>query len=153
VKSLQAAVSSAAGLVPARGDTFALSQVAFAKAPAPAVATSPIPAGILGYAKTALLGLAALLFLFFVSRHLRNRQSGVFTDEPAGLRQLGQPAPALLGPGDLEEDRLELERFDAQEAARKVFAHDPRAIALDEIVAREPEKIAQHLRTWITDEA
>lgn len=154
VKSLQAAVSSAAGLRPARGDTFALSQVAFAKTAAPAAATSPIPSGILGYAKTALLGLAALLFLFFVSRHLRKRQDGVFTDEPAWLRQLGQPAPALLGPGDFEEDsRLELERFDAQEAARKVFANDPRAIALEEIVAREPEKIAQHLRTWITEEA
>ena len=33
-----------------------------------------------------------LLFLFFVSRHLRKRQTGAFTEEPSWLRQLGEPS-------------------------------------------------------------
>jgi flagellar M-ring protein FliF len=155
VKSLQAAVASAAGIVPSRGDSLAVSQVAFAPVTTPAAPKSalPIPASMLAYAKTALLGLAALLFLFFVSRGLRKRQSGAFTEEPAWLRQLSQPAPPMLSAGDFqEEDRLELDRFDAQEAAKKIFANDPRAIALEEIVEKEPDKIAQHLRTWITED-
>lgn len=155
VRSLQAAVASAAGVQRARGDTLAVSQVAFAKAPVAATTASPLPGGVLGYAKTAFLGLAALLFLFFVSRHLRGRQEGAFIDEPSWLRQLGEPAPALLGAGTLDEAaerQNALDAFDAQEAARKVFANDPRAIALEEIVEREPEKIAQHLRTWITED-
>lgn len=151
VKSLQAAVSSAAGLQTARGDTFALSQVAFPKVATPAAPTSAIPVNMLTYAKTGLLALAALLFLFFVTRHLRGREAGAFAEEPSWLRQLAQPTPALLGPGDLDEP-VALDSFDAQEAARRVFANDPRAIALEEIVAREPEKIAQHLRTWITED-
>ncbi|MCW3040889.1 MAG: fliF [Solirubrobacterales bacterium] len=155
VKSLQAAVASAAGVQRARGDTLALSQVAFAKPVVVAPPASAIPTGMLAYAKTALLGLAALLFLFFVSRHLRKRETGAFADEPSWLRQLNQPGPPQLGAGgvDLEAERQSaIEAFDAQEAARKVFANDPRAIALEEIVAREPEKIAQHLRSWITED-
>jgi flagellar M-ring protein FliF len=154
VKSLQAAVASAAGVQRSRGDTLAVSQVAFAKQPVAAPAASPIPAGMIGYAKTALLGLAALLFLFFVSRHLRKRQNGVFAEEPSWLRQLGQPEPALLAAGGpvVEDPKHDLNAFDAQAAARRVFANDPRAIALEEIVEREPEKIAQHLRTWITED-
>ncbi|WP_354699788.1 hypothetical protein DSM112329_00043 [Paraconexibacter sp. AEG42_29] len=156
VKSLQAAVSSAAGLQRARGDTFALSEVAFAKAPvAAAPAASPIPPAMLSYVKPALLGFAALIFLFFVSRHLRKRTSGAFAEEPSWLRQLSDPAPALLPAASLEEEVSghALEDFDAQAAARRVFANDPRAIALEELVEREPEKIAQHLRTWITEDA
>lgn len=157
LRQLQAAVASAAGVQRQRGDTLAVSQVAFAKQPAatPPAAASPIPAGLMGYAKTALLGLAALIFLFFVSRHLRKRQSGAFAEEPSWLRQLSEPAQAALpaGPPIEEEEKHVLEEFDAQAAAKKIFANDPRAIALEEIVEREPEKIAQHLRTWITEDA
>jgi flagellar M-ring protein FliF len=154
--SLTQTISSAAGVQRARGDTLAVSQIAFAKAPVAAApaAAGPLAGGMMATVKTALLGLAALLFLFFVSRHLRKRQTGAFTEEPSWLRQLGEPSgPTLLNAGRLEEEKQEaLDQFNAQEAARKVFANDPRAIALEEIVAREPEKIAQHLRTWITEE-
>lgn len=152
--SLTQTVASAAGVQKARGDTLAVSQLAFAKPPVVAapVAAGPLPAGLLGQAKTVLLGLAALLFLFFVSRHLRKRQTGAFIEEPSWLRQLGEPAgPNLLNAGGLDDAQEALDSFNAQEAARKVFANDPRAIALEDIVAREPEKIAQHLRTWITE--
>jgi flagellar M-ring protein FliF len=149
--SLTQTVSSAAGVQRSRGDTLAVSQVAFAKqVPAAAPAAGPLPTGILAHARTAFLGLAALLFLFFVSRHLRRRQDGVFADEPSWLRQLGEPAPAQLAAGEVGGP--DLDAFNAQEAARKVFASDPRALALEEIVEREPEKIAQHLRTWITED-
>ncbi|MCW2997613.1 MAG: fliF [Solirubrobacterales bacterium] len=151
--SLTQTISSAAGVQRSRGDTLAVSQVAFAKQPtAAAPAAGPLPTGLLAHARTAFLGLAALLFLFFVSRHLRKRQDGVFADEPSWLRQLGEPATAQLGAGDPNGTDAVLDAFNAQEAARKVFENDPRAIALEEIVAREPEKIAHHLRTWITEE-
>ncbi len=154
--SLTQTISSAAGVQQARGDTLAVSQIAFAKQPVAAapVAGGPLAGGMMSTIKTALLGLAALLFLFFVSRHLRKRQTGAFTEEPSWLRQLGAPSgPSLLNAGHMQEEKQEaLDQFNAQEAARKVFANDPRAIALEEIVAREPEKIAKHLRTWITEE-
>ncbi len=153
--SLTQTISSAAGVQKARGDTLAVSQIAFAKQPiaaAPA-AGGPLAGGMMATVKTGLLALAALLFLFFVSRHLRKRQTGAFTEEPSWLRQLGEPSgPTLLNAGRQDAQQEALDQFNAQEAARKVFANDPRAIALEEIVAREPEKIAQHLRTWITEE-
>ena len=44
------------------------------------------------------------------------------------------------------------ERFDPEAAAREIFKSDPKAVALDELVKSEPDKVAQQLRTWITED-
>jgi len=152
--SLQNAVKSAAGLNPGRGDTFAFSQVAFAKpAAAPTAAAGPIPAGIAGYLKGAAIGLGALAFIFFVTRFLRRREEDAFAQEPSWLRQL-QATPTGGGtlPAPSSPAAPKLDEYDPQEAARKVFESDPRALALEDLIQREPEKVAHQLRTWITED-
>jgi flagellar M-ring protein FliF len=150
VAQLKSAVASAAGVQTARGDTLAVSQVAFAK-PAAAPKAGPLPAGVMGYAKGALLGLAALLLIFFLTRALKKREADPFADEPSWLRGL-HAAQLPAGPRGDDEATAALDVFDPQAAAREVFANDPKAIALEDLVQREPEKVAHQLRTWITED-
>lgn len=155
LKALQAAVSSAAGIQAPRGDTLTVQQLAFAKPATTAAAAGAVSAGVLGILKPVGLGLAVLLFGFFMTRHLRKRQAGAFADEPSWLRQLEAPRiAAAIGGGTADDDGVadKLDDFDPQAAARKVFANDPRAVALQDLIEREPEKVAHQLRSWITDE-
>src|SRR3954468_22540509 len=86
---LKSAVATAAGVNPARGDTMTMSQVKFAPLPkAAAAAGLPIPPAFAGILKGAGAGLAALIFLFFVGRHLRRREGEELMREPSWLSQL-----------------------------------------------------------------
>lgn len=155
VAQLRTALASAAGVRRDRGDTLAVSQVAFATEPDAAAAdpsASPVPAGMMGYAKGAAIGLGALLFLFFVTRHLRRREEDPFADEPSWLRALPRPADdahALPAGPPVQMEEID---FSPPPEALSVFKSDPRAMALEELVAREPERVAQQLRTWITED-
>src|SRR5436190_427441 len=56
---------------------------------------------MIGYAKYAALGLGSLLFLFFVTRHLRRREQSDLIGEPVWLTQIDSPRPVgALGAGD-----------------------------------------------------
>ena len=87
IPAIKEAVTNAAGIQTKRGDTISIGQIAFAKPHRrpPAAASSP-----LGYAKYALLAIAAPLFLFFTTRSLRKREKEPI-DEPAWLRELEAP--------------------------------------------------------------
>jgi flagellar M-ring protein FliF len=154
--AIQKAVEAAVGFDAARGDVVTVQAVPFAKQETPPVAAGPIPASLSGILKPVGLGLAALLFLFFVTRGLRRRQTDAFAEEPSWLRELQAgsftPARSRIGASYEEETVEPLDQFDPQAEARKVFASDPRAIALDDLINREPEKVAHQLRTWITEE-
>ena len=89
VAAIRAAVASAAGITPGRGDKISVSQVAFAKPPAPA--KKPATATALGFAKYVAAGLALLAFLFFVTRHLRRREDQALLGEPVWLREIEAP--------------------------------------------------------------
>ncbi|WP_205696179.1 flagellar basal-body MS-ring/collar protein FliF [Conexibacter sp. SYSU D00693] len=147
VAAIQKAVEAAAGTQQGR-DTVSVQEVTFAK-PVEAPAPGPlgaIPGGIPGIAKIAGLGLGVLLFLFFMTRHLRKREDEEL-GEPAWLAQLaaaerealpaapaGQPAqPGMVIPT--------MQDFE-----------DPRKMAIENLVEREPERVAAQLRTWITEE-
>src|ERR1700677_5349033 len=68
--AIREAITNAAGIQTKRGDTISIGQVAFAKTTtAAAAASSP-----LSMAKYVLLGLGAILFLFFTTRSLRKRE-------------------------------------------------------------------------------
>jgi flagellar M-ring protein FliF len=139
VKALQTAVASAAGVNTQRGDTLAVSQMTFAKPPeATPAGKGPLPeGGIFGYAKYALLGLAALLFLFFITRHLRRRENEALTD-PTWLRQLDAPTPiAQLADG---------------QPPSLVPASNPRRQQIEEVVTKEPERVAAAVRGWIAED-
>jgi flagellar M-ring protein FliF len=136
---LQKAVAAAAGIDTLRGDTLSVNRVAFAKAPA-AAKPSPI-AGYAGYAKWAALGLAALLFLFFVTRHLRRRE-GEALGEPVWLREITAPQP--------------LAALEAEAPTALLSPARPRTDVrrkAEEIAAKEPAKVAQQLRSWMQEGA
>src|SRR3954469_22727215 len=139
-KALQQAISSAAGINTQRGDTISLSSVPFAKQPAAAATAKPI-ADILGYAKWGALGLGSLLFLFFVTRHLKKRESSDLIGEPVWLRQIEQPRPvAELAAG--------------HDATHPMLTSNPnrRRQQVEQAVNREPERVVQALRGWMAED-
>jgi flagellar M-ring protein FliF len=154
VAALKTALASAAGIRADRGDTLAVSRVAFAAPPkattAPPAGALPIPAGMEGIVKAVAIGLGSLFFLFFVTRHLRRREADPFADEPSWLRAL----PSVEGQAALPAPKTQMEPIDLSppDEALNVFKNDPRAMALEELVAREPERVAGQLRSWITED-
>lgn len=147
--SLQSMVANAAGVDSARGDTISTTVLKFPAAPA--AAGSPVPPGILGAVKGVAIAIAAILFLFFLSRYLRAREEDVLIDEPSWLKQLPRPqAASPLGPAPDAEMLQAMNAMQAQGA--NPFAMDPRKKALQDVVDSEPERVAAHLRSWITED-
>jgi flagellar M-ring protein FliF len=139
VAGIKNTVAAAAGLDPKRGDTISVTQVAFATSPAAAKKPLVDATGLVGYAKYALLGIASLLFLFFVTRHLRRREDEVLA-EPTWLRQLDSPLPIN-----------QLEAIEEPATALEHGANRTRA-RIEETVNREPERVATALRTWMAED-
>jgi flagellar M-ring protein FliF len=136
--ALRAAVAGAAGIVPSRGDVLALSQVAFAK-PTTVAAPGAGPAGgMIGYAKYGAAGLGLLGFLFFSARHLRRREGETLMREPNWLREI--EAPTTLAHLERPRQSMLPERSD-----------DPARMQVEELAEREPERVAQQIRTWMRD--
>ena len=135
-RELQKAVENAAGIDSSRGDKLSLSRVAFAKTPAPAKPSAV--EGMTGYAKWAGLGLGSLLFLFFVTRHLRRREREAL-GEPVWLREINAP-----------QSLAALESGSPSAAASARTSVRKRA---EQIAAKEPEKAAQQLRAWMQEPA
>ena len=134
-----AAVAGAVGLNAKRGDTLSISQIAFAK-PTTTTTTAPTPNKMLGYAKYALVGLGALIFLFFMTRMLKRRERESFAGQPTWLRELETPRPlaALSRGGD-----------DAGRSAAPVNV--PRR-QVEELVERDPDRVAQQVRAWMSED-
>jgi flagellar M-ring protein FliF len=138
IPALQKAVSSAAGIDVQRGDTLAVSQIAFAK-PDTAAAPSLSPAGgMIGYAKYGAAGLGLLAFMFFSARHLRRREGEMLMREPNWLREIEAPTPLA-----------HLERPKASSLPERV--ENPARQQVEELATREPERVAQQIRTWMRD--
>jgi flagellar M-ring protein FliF len=143
---LKASVSSAAGIDTKRGDTLAVTQgLAFTPAQA-APKAGPIPAAFSGILKGAGIGLGALMFLFFVTRHLRRRERGELIDEPSWLKSLeaAQPRAELMPMPDFSSD--------AGASEVSIATADPRRQQLDNLIHDEPERVAAHLRQWVTED-
>jgi flagellar M-ring protein FliF len=141
-KQLQQAISSAAGVNRTRGDTITTSVVPFAKQASTTAAAGPVT-NILGYAKWAGLGLASLIFLFFMRRALRKREDADLLGEPVWLRQLDGPRPvgALAAGGGL-----------SQQPTQALPAAQSRRHMVEQVVEKEPERVVQALRTWMAEE-
>ena len=136
VQALQDTLSTAAGIDEARGDTITVSQVAFAKAKEPAKPGATD--GAMGILKWIPLGLAMLLFLFFVTRHLRRHESEQL--EPVWLREIETPTTLA----DLEGERT------------PAFIEppvNPVREQVEEIVEQHPERVAQQVRAWLNSGA
>jgi flagellar M-ring protein FliF len=134
--AIRNALSSAAGIQAARGDTLSVQAVAFAKPPAtPAAKAGPIPAGAATYAKYVALGLGVLLFLFFVTRAIRKRERSSL-GEPTWLTEISAP-------------RSVSELGDGSQAA--LAAGGPQRPA-ERLGSQDPALVAQQLRTWMAED-
>src|SRR3954451_3267020 len=89
IRAIRQAVQNAAGIDTRRGDRLSVSQVAFAKPPAPPA--TPVTKTAMGFAKYLFAGLGLLAFLFFVTRHLRRREAETLMGEPVWLREIEAP--------------------------------------------------------------
>ena len=141
---LKQTIASAAGIDPKRGDTLAVTSVAFAKQPAAAAGPSAI-APILGYVKWLFLGGALAAFVFFMRRHLRRREDEDLAGEPMWIREIEARMPINeLTAGPVGE-RAPVPALAA--------AHQPAAREqVGELAAREPERVAQQIRAWMAEE-
>ncbi|HEV3389203.1 MAG TPA: flagellar basal-body MS-ring/collar protein FliF [Solirubrobacteraceae bacterium] len=141
IPAIKNAVAGAVGLNAKRGDSLSVSQIAFAKpaaAPAPASTTKMI-----GYAKYAIIGLGALLFLFFMRRNLRRREKETFAGQPTWLRELDAPRPlTALVSGDEPPTEVKRLRSPVNVPKRQV----------EELVERDPDRVAQQVRAWMSED-
>jgi flagellar M-ring protein FliF len=137
------AVATAAGLQSPR-DVITMSQVPFVKAPAPAApaATSLLPPALAGPIKIFGAGFLAILFLFFMTRNLKKRESDTLLEEPTWLKQIG--APRSLG--SLEAS--------TGGAGGQAALPAPRISTgtVTQAVTNEPDRAAQQLKAWITED-
>src|SRR5262249_39775687 len=131
--AVQKTVAAAAGLDQVtRGDTLTASQMAFVKPVTPK--TGPVPTTMLGPLKWVGLGLASLLFLFFMAGGMKKRESEnlgtrawlTTIDEPVSLAQLE------AGTADTN--------FVANTSMLAPRVPDASLHQLDQLMEREPER-------------
>jgi flagellar M-ring protein FliF len=142
--AIQSAIKGASGFDAERGDVFQAAQVPFAKAPAEPKA-GPVPVGMLGPIKWVGLGLATLLFMFFMARSLRTRE-GEALASPSWLTEIEQPVSLA-----------ELEAPRSPRPEHPTLVLPPReqgqaAQALEQLMDREPDRVAAQVRQWMADD-
>jgi flagellar M-ring protein FliF len=136
--ALKDAVAAAAGIDPKRGDTITQSTIAFTKPKAaPGPAGLPVPPAFVAPLKYAGIGLASILFLFFVTRALRRREEEALP-MPKWLSEVEGPRPLA-----------ELERSTGPVPAAVAAAETN---GVDSLVRDQPERVAQQLRAWISED-
>ena len=144
LNAIKQTVSSALGLVPTRGDTISVAQVKFA--PATAGKTSATSASsMMGYAKYAVLAIGAAIFLFFITRVLRRRESESIAAQPRWLRELEHRRSI----SDFEDDDLDGERPIKRLKAPPVNTAKRQ---VEDLVDREPERVAMQVRAWMAED-
>jgi flagellar M-ring protein FliF len=146
VTGLKASVASMAGIIPARGDTLAVSKIAFAKQPSSTTAAGSPIAGLmanpLGLVKYVLLGLATLIFLFMMRRGLKRREGEGVAPEPTWLREI-ERSVAVAELEAAPSTRNVLDPAGARRAALKAEA--------EEIAQKQPEQIAVQVSAWLKE--
>jgi len=138
--ALKSAVAAAAGINPKRGDTINLSTIAFTKPKAaPNPGGLPVPPAFMAPLKYAGIGLASILFLFFGTRALRRREQEAIP-MPTWLSEIEGPRPLA-----------ELERSTSPVPAA-IAAESAGGSQVDNLVREQPERVAQQLRAWISED-
>lgn len=144
-QAVQQAVSSAAGIDTTRGDTMQAAQVPFAKVATPKA--GPVPTTMLGPLKWVGVGLAALLFLVFMSRSLRKRE-GEALATPAWLTEIEEPVSLA----QLEQQTQVLEVPQHPTIKLPPRAPDANLQAIDQLMEREPERVAAQVKQWMSED-
>jgi len=144
-QSLQKTVATAAGLdQTTRGDTITATQMAFVKAATPKA--GPVPTTMLGPLKWVGLGLAALLFLFFMARGMKKRENENL-GTPAWLTTIDEPVSlAQLEAGAADTN------FVANTSTLTPRVPDASLHQLDQLMEREPERVAAQVKAWMAED-
>jgi len=142
VKSLEQTVSNSLGMVPARGDAVAVTQLKFA----PANATKPTTTATnpISYAKYGAVGLGALIFLFFMTRMLRRRERESLAGEPTWLRQLEHRRTLSDFERDNDEPPAPIKQLKTPVNTAKRQVED--------LVDRDPDRVAMQVRAWMAED-
>src|SRR3954468_5905861 len=139
--SLKQTVATAAGLQTARGDTLTATQMSFAKSATPK--TGPVPTNLIGPLKWVGIGLAALIFLFFMTRGLRKREAESL-GTPAWLKEIEEPITLA----QLEQSTGVVELPPGLPAR----VPDASLHQLDQLMEREPERVAAQVKQWMAND-
>jgi flagellar M-ring protein FliF len=144
-ESLKQTVGAAAGLDTTRGDTITAAQMAFAQPATPKA--GPVPTTMLGPLKWVGLGLASLLFLFFMTRGLRRRE-GENLGTPAWLTTIEEPTSLAQLEAQTNGHYLD----HASTAMLPPRVPDASLHQLDQLMEREPERVAAQVRAWMAED-
>jgi flagellar M-ring protein FliF len=145
--AIREAVTNAAGIQAKRGDTISIGQVAFAKATTGAAAAA---GGPLAYAKYALLGIAAAVFLFFTTRSLRRREREAI-DEPVWLRELDAPMRLAELEREASVRPMEVHAGAAANGNGSRGSGDDIRRQVEALADSDPDRVAQQLRSWMQE--
>jgi flagellar M-ring protein FliF len=146
--TIRQTVEAAVGYNAKRGDSFSIGSLPFAKIAAPAAASSSSTSSMMGKVKYVILGLGAFLFLFFMSRMLRKREGEQFAGQPTWLRELEQPR-------SLAEIEAQTQMVDLEGPSVVARLRPPVNVAkqqVEELVDRDPERVASQIRQWMTED-
>jgi flagellar M-ring protein FliF len=139
IPSIKKAVASAVGLNPTRGDQISISQLKFV--PATTTTVKPVKANpMMKYGKYGALGLGAIVFLFFMMRAIKKREKDSLR-QPKWLSELESPRPLAA-----------LEASSPTEVAALQPHVGVARQQIEELVQRDPDLVAQHLRAWMAEE-
>jgi flagellar M-ring protein FliF len=144
IPAIKAAVENAVGFVKTR-DAISVGTVAFPKVTPVAASSSTSPLGDIKYV---VVGLGSLVFLLLISRMLRKRESENFAGSPTWLRELELPRP-------LSELEAQTHMVDLDSPSVVARLRSPVNMArqqVEELVDRDPERVASQLRQWMTED-
>src|SRR3954452_4124325 len=144
-QSLKSTVGAAVGFNTARGDTMQAAQMAFAKPATPKA--GPVPTTMLGPLKWVGLGLASLLFLFFMTRGLKKRE-GENLGTPAWLTTIEEPMSLAQLEAHTQSNYLDT----AASAMLPPRVPDASLHQLDQLMEREPERVAAQVKAWMAED-
>jgi flagellar M-ring protein FliF len=92
------------------------------------------------YGKYGALGIGAIVFLFFMLRAIKKREKDSF-GQPKWLSELESPRPLAALEASMPVEVSSLQPHVG--VARK---------QIEELVQRDPDLVAQHLRAWMAEE-
>src|SRR4051794_14092749 len=144
-QSLKQTVGAAVGFNTARGDTMQAAQMAFAKPATPKA--GPVPTTMLGPIKWVGLGLASLVFLFFMTRGLKKRE-GENLGTPAWLTTIEEPMSLAQLEARTQHNYLDT----AADSMLPPRVPDTSLHQLDQLMEREPERVAAQVKAWMAED-
>ena len=121
-------------------------QVPFAKVATPKA--GPVPTTLLGPIKWVGVGLATLLFLFFMTRSLRKRE-GEALATPAWLTDIEEPV-SLAAARAADPRPADAPQHPTIKLPPR--APDANLQAIDQLMEREPERVAAQVKQWMAED-